>query len=65
MLRKPQLCLPPGPGSRPPGRPLALQEDSDKPVLVIGTFVEVHIEADEIESAVRLDRDHLHQGNTV
>ena len=45
--------------------PLALQEDSDKPVLIIGTFVEVHIEADEIEGAVRLDRDHLRQGNTV
>ncbi len=46
--------------------PLALRQDvSDKPALVIGSFVEVHIEAVEIEGVVRLDRDYLRQGDTV
>ena len=35
------------------------------PPLMIGTFVEVRIQAREIQDVVRLDRDHLRQGETV
>lgn len=35
------------------------------PPLMIGAFVECHIEAREIKDVVRLDRDHLRQGGTV
>lgn len=35
------------------------------PPLMIGAFVECHIEAREIKDVVRLNRDHLRQGGTV
>lgn len=35
------------------------------PPLMIGAFVECHIEAREIKDVVRLNRDHLRQGETV
>lgn len=35
------------------------------PPLMIGTFVETQIEAREIKHVIRLDRDHLRQGETV
>ncbi|MDQ8204622.1 efflux RND transporter periplasmic adaptor subunit [Pelagicoccus sp. SDUM812003] len=38
---------------------------SDKPVLMIGAFVEVLINARPIENVVRVDRDYVRQGATV
>ena len=35
------------------------------PPLIIGAFVENHIQAREIENVVRVNRDHLRQGETV
>lgn len=35
------------------------------PPLMIGTFVEAHIQAREIQDVIRLNRDHLRQGETV
>jgi RND family efflux transporter MFP subunit len=35
------------------------------PPLMIGAFVESHIQAREVQDVVRLDRDHLRQGETV
>lgn len=46
--------------------PLARNAENDTvPPLMIGTFVEVHIDAREIKDVVRLKRDYLRQGNTV
>lgn len=46
--------------------PLARGEGMDTvPPLIIGAFVECHIEAREIDNVVRLNRDHLRQGGTV
>ena len=35
------------------------------PPLMIGAFVEAHIQAREIENVMRISRDHLRQGGTV
>src|SRR5690606_29792220 len=35
------------------------------PPLMIGTFVEAHIKAKQIEDVIRLSRDYLRQGETV
>ncbi len=46
--------------------PLARNTDADSlPPLMIGTFVETHIEAKEIREVVRINRDYLRQGRTV
>jgi multidrug efflux pump subunit AcrA (membrane-fusion protein) len=36
-----------------------------KPKLMIGTFVEVHIQADAIENVVQLNRDYVRSNETV
>lgn len=45
--------------------PLARNQPDTVPKLMIGTFVENHIQARTIEDVVRLDRDHLRKGKTV
>jgi RND family efflux transporter MFP subunit len=46
--------------------PLLRETQNDTlPPLMIGTFVEVQIEARELKDVVRLNRDYLRQGNTV
>lgn len=46
--------------------PLAQKSGMDSvPPLMIGTFVETHIQAREIQDVIRLNRDHLRQGETV
>lgn len=46
--------------------PLALQpEHDDKPTLVLDSYVEAHIQLRQLDDVIRLDRDHLHQNNTV
>ncbi|GAB3538105.1 efflux RND transporter periplasmic adaptor subunit [Pontibacter brevis] len=46
--------------------PLARTSKSDSiPPLMIGTFVEAHIQARELPDVVRLNRDYLRQGETV
>ncbi len=45
--------------------PLATGKDSNKPKMIIGSFVEAHILAKEIENVVRLDRDFIRSNNTV
>lgn len=44
---------------------LRLNPNDSLPPLMIGTFVEAHIQAREIKDVVRLSRDHLRQGGTV
>lgn len=44
--------------------PLA-KDTASGPELIIGTFVEARVEANEIKNVVRLDRDHLRNNNTV
>ncbi|MEX2568386.1 MAG: efflux RND transporter periplasmic adaptor subunit [Cyclobacteriaceae bacterium] len=39
--------------------------DPDKPPLIIGTFVEVQIEARKLENVTRLERQYIRPGNTV
>ncbi len=46
--------------------PLCLKnENSDKPKLLLGSYVRAEIEGITIPSGVRLDRAHLHEGNSV
>lgn len=46
--------------------PLVRESEMDTlPPLMIGTFVEAHIQAKEIRDVVRLDRGYLRQGKTV
>ena len=46
--------------------PLALlPENSGQPELIIGSMLEVEIEAQPLEQVVRLDRDYLRQNNTI
>ncbi len=46
--------------------PLLHQNDTvDMPKMMIGTFVEVQIEAEEIRDVVRISRDYIRSGNTV
>ncbi len=45
--------------------PLVQQASGSQPPLIIGAFVEVHIEARELQDVVRLSRDYLRQGNKV
>ena len=46
--------------------PLATQsENEDLPKLMIGTFVEVNIQAKPIENVIRLDRDFIRSNETV
>jgi multidrug efflux pump subunit AcrA (membrane-fusion protein) len=46
--------------------PLASGTDlNGKPKLMIGTFVEVNIQANAIENVVRLNRDYIRSNNTV
>jgi RND family efflux transporter MFP subunit len=46
--------------------PRALETDSeDKPSLIIGSFVEANIQAQELTDVVRLSRDYLRQDDTV
>ena len=45
--------------------PLAKNSEKDKPELMIGSFVEAHMQAEEIEDVVRLNRDLLRSNNTV
>lgn len=42
-----------------------LNENSDQPRLMIGSFVEANIEAEELENVVRLSRDYVRQNDTV
>ncbi|WP_037374147.1 efflux RND transporter periplasmic adaptor subunit [Salinimicrobium xinjiangense] len=44
--------------------PLA-KDTASGPELIIGTFVEAQVQANEIENVVRLNRDHLRNNNTV
>ncbi|MBC5992236.1 efflux RND transporter periplasmic adaptor subunit [Pontibacter cellulosilyticus] len=46
--------------------PLARRTDADTvPPLLIGTFVDAHIQAKQLRGVVRLNRDYLRQDNTV
>lgn len=46
--------------------PLAYETNNDTiPPLMIGTFVEAHIQAREIKNVIRLNRDYLRKGKTV
>ena len=45
--------------------PLAQNSAKGKPELIIGTFVEVLVEGNEIQDVVRLNRDHLRENNQV
>ncbi|WP_114784822.1 efflux RND transporter periplasmic adaptor subunit [Botryobacter ruber] len=46
--------------------PLARKTAADTiPPLLIGTFVEAHIQAKQLPDVIRLSRDYLRQGNTV
>lgn len=45
--------------------PLAQNSAKGQPELIIGTFVEVLVEGNEIENVVRLNRDHLRENNQV
>lgn len=44
--------------------PLA-KDTASGPELIIGTFVEAHVQANKIENVVKLNRDHLRNNNTV
>ena len=46
--------------------PLVRKTDADTiPPLIIGTFVEAHIQAKQLKDVIRLSRDYLRQDNTV
>jgi len=46
--------------------PLAREIEADSiPKLIVGTFVETHIEAQELKNVVKLSRDYLRKNNTV
>ncbi|SDR66478.1 efflux RND transporter periplasmic adaptor subunit [Christiangramia echinicola] len=45
--------------------PLAKDSEKDKPELMIGSFVEAHMTAEEIKNIVRLNRDLVRTNNTV
>ncbi len=45
--------------------PLAKDSEKNKPELMIGSFVEAHMEAEEIKDVIRLNRDHIRSNNTV
>ncbi|MDX1760975.1 MAG: efflux RND transporter periplasmic adaptor subunit [Christiangramia sp.] len=45
--------------------PLAKNTEKDKPELMIGSFVEAHMQAEEVTDVVRLNRDHIRSNNTV
>lgn len=45
--------------------PLAKNSEKDKPELMIGSFVEAHMQAEEIKDVVRMNRDFLRSNNTV
>jgi RND family efflux transporter MFP subunit len=46
--------------------PLSYQsENSDSPPLMIGSFVEARIQADELNDVIRLNRDYIRQNDTV
>lgn len=46
--------------------PLALQpENTDKPRLMVGAFLEAHLEGEALDSVVRLSRDLLREDETV
>ncbi|MDZ7690352.1 MAG: hypothetical protein U5K69_04255 [Balneolaceae bacterium] len=40
-------------------------ENEDEPSLMIGSFVEANIQAEEIENVIRLNRDYVRQNDTV
>ncbi len=40
-------------------------DNSDKPILMIGAFVEAHLQADKLNNVVRLNRDYIRQDETV
>lgn len=42
-----------------------LQENNDQPRLMIGSFVEASIQAEQLEDVVRLSRDYVRQNDTV
>ncbi|SHM84888.1 RND family efflux transporter, MFP subunit [Cyclobacterium lianum] len=44
---------------------MRLNPENDRPPLIIGTFVEVQIEARKLENVVRLERQYIRPGNTV
>lgn len=44
--------------------PLAL-ETTDKPRLLLGTYVEAHIAGETLEDVIRLDREHVREDDTV
>jgi len=46
--------------------PLSLEDENrDKPILLLGSYVRAEIEGKTIASGVRLDRSHIHDGNHV
>lgn len=45
--------------------PLARNTSEDKPELMIGSFVEAHMQAEEINDVIRLNRDLIRSNNTV
>ncbi len=45
--------------------PLSLKSKGEKPVLIIGSFVEVNIEGKPVNNVVRIDRDYIRPGNTA
>lgn len=44
---------------------LHLDDNADQPILMIGSFVEANIEAEELSDVVRLNRDHIRDNETV
>jgi RND family efflux transporter MFP subunit len=42
-----------------------LDENNDQPRLMIGSFVEANIQAQELQNVVRLSRDYVRQDNTI
>lgn len=45
--------------------PLAINVAAGKPALIIGSIVQAHLQGHTFENVIRLDRAHLHRGNTV
>lgn len=45
--------------------PLAHNEAAGKPALIIGSIVQTHLRGHTLNNVVRLDRKHVHQGDTV
>ena len=45
--------------------PLSLRDNSDAPVLIVGSIVHTKVSGRPLDNVVKIDRDHLRQGDTV